>query len=73
MCDFNEKLFILYFLLLILDILVICYSKLVCEFYVKYKDVICKLLDGMGGVFIFWVKEDGINLGVIIEILIVNG
>lgn len=43
---------------------------LVCEFYVMYKDIICKFFDGMGGVFIFCVKFDGNNLGVIIEIFI---
>lgn len=71
--DFNEKLFTSYFPSLIPDTLVTRYSKLVREFHAKHKDVICKPLDGMGGASIFRVKEDGTNLGVIIETLTANG
>src|SRR5438105_10343633 len=38
-----------------------------------HKDVILKPLDGMGGIGIFRVKEDGLNLGSIIETLTENG
>lgn len=71
--DFNEKLFTSYFPALIPDTLVTRNSKLVREFHAKHKDVICKPLDGMGGASIFRVKEDGTNLGVIIETLTANG
>lgn len=71
--DFNEKLFTAYFPELIPDTLVTRNSKLVREFHAKHKDVICKPLDGMGGASIFRVKEDGTNLGVIIETLTANG
>lgn len=71
--DFNEKLFTAYFPELIPDTLVTRSGKLVREFHAKHKDVICKPLDGMGGASIFRVKEDGNNLGVIIETLTANG
>ena len=71
--DFNEKLFTSYFPSLIPDTLVTRNSKLVREFHAKHKDVICKPLDGMGGASIFRVKEDGTNLGVIIETLTAHG
>lgn len=42
-------------------------------FHQAHKDVIFKPLDGMGGVGIFRVKEDELNLGSIIETLTGNG
>lgn len=42
-------------------------------FWEKYGDIIMKLLDGMGGVFIFCVKEGDFNIGVIVEMLIELG
>jgi glutathione synthase len=54
---------------LVADTLVTSDTKLVKEFHQKHKDIICKPLDGMGGSSIFRVKEDGNNLGVIIETL----
>jgi len=39
----------------------------------QHKDIILKPLDGMGGTGIFRVKEDGMNLGSIIETLTHNG
>lgn len=71
--DFNEKLFTAYFPDLIPDTLVTRNAQLVRAFHAKHKDVICKPLDGMGGASIFRVKEDGNNLGVIIETLTSNG
>ncbi|WP_296044027.1 glutathione synthase [uncultured Alteromonas sp.] len=71
--DFNEKLFTAYFPQLIPDTLVTRNAGLVREFHAKHKDVICKPLDGMGGASIFRIKEDGTNLGVIIETLTNNG
>ena len=71
--DFNEKLFTAYFPELIPDTLVTRNAALVRQFHAKHKDVICKPLDGMGGASIFRIKEDGTNLGVIIETLTSNG
>ncbi|AVO33706.1 glutathione synthase [Ottowia oryzae] len=38
-------------------------------FHAEHGDIICKPLDGMGGMGIFRVKADGLNLGSIIETL----
>lgn len=43
------------------------------EFHRQYGDVILKPLDGMGGVGIFKVGRDGLNLGAILETLTANG
>lgn len=67
--DFNEKLFTSWFPDLIPDTLVTRKASLIREFHQKHQDIICKPLDGMGGTSIFRVKEDGNNLGVIIETL----
>lgn len=67
--DFNEKLFTSWFPELIPDTLVTRKTSLIREFHQTHKDIICKPLDGMGGTSIFRVKEDGNNLGVIIETL----
>ncbi|XOV78999.1 MAG: glutathione synthase [Aestuariibacter sp.] len=67
--DFNEKLFTAIFPDLIPDTLVTRDAQLVREFHNKHQDIICKPLDGMGGTSIFRVKEDGNNLGVVIETL----
>lgn len=42
-------------------------------FHAEQHDVIFKPLDGMGGMGIFRVKEDGLNLGSILETLMQNG
>ena len=39
------------------------------DFHAKHSDIILKPLDGMGGMGIFRVKADGLNLGSIIETL----
>jgi glutathione synthase len=39
------------------------------DFHAKHQDIILKPLDGMGGMGIFRVKDDGLNLGSIIETL----
>ena len=67
--DFNEKLFTACFPDLIPATLVTRDTRRIREFHTKHKDIICKPLDGMGGTSIFRVKEDGNNLGVIIETL----
>jgi len=67
--DFNEKLFTSWFPALIPNTLVTRKSELIRAFHKEHQDIICKPLDGMGGTSIFRVKEDGNNLGVIIETL----
>ncbi|HEU4460119.1 MAG TPA: glutathione synthase [Methylibium sp.] len=42
-------------------------------FHAEHKDIILKPLDGMGGMGIFRVKEDGLNLGSIAETLNEHG
>ena len=42
-------------------------------FHHEHRDVILKPLDGMGGAGVFRVKDDGMNLGSIIETLSANG
>lgn len=67
--DFNEKLFTSWFPDLIPHTVVTRNPKVVREFHAHHKDIICKPLDGMGGASIFRIKEDGNNLGVVIETL----
>lgn len=71
--DYNEKLFTAWFSDLIPDTLVTSNAAKVKEFHATHKDIICKPLDGMGGASIFRVKEDGNNLGVVIETLTKHG
>ena len=42
-------------------------------FHAAHQDIILKPLDGMGGIGIFRVKEDGLNLGSVIETLNQHG
>ena len=42
-------------------------------FHVEHRDVILKPLDGMGGMGVFRIREDGMNLGSTIEMLSENG
>ena len=42
-------------------------------FHAEHQDIILKPLDGMGGMGIFRVKADGLNLGSIVETLNKNG
>ncbi|GAB3011126.1 glutathione synthase [Bowmanella dokdonensis] len=71
--DCNEKLFAAWFAEHCPATLVTRQSVLVREFHAKHKDIICKPLDGMGGASIFRIKEDGNNLGVVIETLTNHG
>ena len=43
------------------------------SFHAEHGDVILKPLDGMGGMGVFRVKADGMNLGTIVEMLSDNG
>ncbi len=71
--DYNEKLFTAWFGELIPDTLVSSDSERIKAFHAKHNDIICKPLDGMGGTSIFRIKEDGNNLGVVIETLTAKG
>jgi glutathione synthase len=42
-------------------------------FHAEHHDIILKPLDGMGGMGVFRVREDGMNLGAIMESLTDNG
>ena len=43
------------------------------QFHAEHRDIILKPLGGLGGMGIFHVREDGLNLGAIIEMLTGNG
>jgi glutathione synthase len=67
--DHPEKLAILEFPEFIAPTLVTRSADDVRAFHAEQRDIILKPLDGMGGMGIFRVKEDGLNLGSIIETL----
>ena len=71
--DHNEKLAIAQFPQFTAPTLVTRDEKRLRAFHDQHKDVIYKPLDGMGGVGIFRVTEEGLNLGSIIETLTENG
>lgn len=67
--DHPEKLAILEFPEFIGPTLVTRRADEVRAFHAEHRDIILKPLDGMGGMGIFRVKEDGLNLGSVIETL----
>lgn len=67
--DHPEKLAILEFPQFIAPTLVTREAQAVRDFHAEHRDIILKPLDGMGGMGIFRVKDDGLNLGSIIETL----
>ncbi|HYC41494.1 MAG TPA: glutathione synthase [Noviherbaspirillum sp.] len=69
----NEKLAIAQFPQFTAPTLVTSDAERVRAFHAEHKDIILKPLDGMGGAGIFRVREDGMNLGSIIETLTGNG
>jgi glutathione synthase len=69
----NEKLAIAQFPQFIAPTLVTSDAARLRAFHDEHRDVILKPLDGMGGAGIFRVKDDGLNLGSIIETLTGNG
>ena len=68
-----EKLAILAFPLYIAPTLVTRSIEAVRAFHATHQDIILKPLDGMGGMGIFRVKADGLNLGSIAETLTKDG
>jgi glutathione synthase len=71
--DHPEKLAILEFPAYIGPTLVTRDPDAVRRFHAQHHDIILKPLDGMGGMGIFRVKSDGLNLGGIIETLNKDG
>ena len=67
--DHPEKLAILEFPQHIGPTLVTRSDAAIRAFHAEHRDIILKPLDGMGGMGIFRVREDGLNLGAIIETL----
>ena len=67
--DHPEKLAILEFSQFISPTLVTRDAHAIRAFHTEHRDIILKPLDGMGGMGIFRVKDDGLNLGAIIETL----
>jgi glutathione synthase len=67
--DHPEKLAILEFAPFISPTLVTRSAEAIRSFHAQHRDIILKPLDGMGGMGIFRVKDDGLNLGAIIETL----
>jgi glutathione synthase len=71
--DHNEKLAIAQFPQFTAPTLVTRDAKRIRAFHAEHQDIILKPLDGMGGMGIFRVTADGMNLGSIIETLTDNG
>lgn len=67
--DHPEKLAIMEFPQFVSPTLVTRDADEVRRFHAEHQDVILKPLDGMGGMGIFRVRADGLNLGAIIETL----
>ena len=67
--DHPEKLAIMEFPRFIAPTLVTRDADAVRAFHAEHRDVILKPLDGMGGMGIFRVREDALNLGAIVEAL----
>lgn len=71
--DHNEKFAIAEFPELIAPTIVTRDAQRIREFHREHGDVILKPLDGMGGMGIFRVTPDGMNLGSMLEMLGGNG
>ncbi len=71
--DHPEKLAIMEFPQFIGPTLVTRDANDVRRFHAEHKDIILKPLDGMGGMGVFRVRDDGLNLGSIIETLNKDG
>ena len=71
--DHPEKLAIMEFPQFTAPTLVTRSAESVRDFHAEHGDIILKPLDGMGGMGIFRVKADALNLGSIVETLNKNG
>ncbi len=70
--DHNEKLSIAQFSQFTTPTLVTRNEEKIRAFFDVHRDIILKPLDGMGGAGIFRIREDGMNLGSVIETLTLN-
>jgi glutathione synthase len=70
--DHNEKLSIAQFPQFTTPTLVTRDEQRIRAFFNMHRDIILKPLDGMGGAGIFRIREDGMNLGSVIETLTLN-
>ncbi len=71
--DHPEKLAIMEFPQYLSPTLVTREEQAVRDFHAQHRDIILKPLDGMGGMGIFRVGPDGLNLGAIVETLNAGG
>lgn len=71
--DHPEKLAIMEFPQFLSPTLVTRDEQAVRDFHAQHRDIILKPLDGMGGMGIFRVGPDGLNLGAIVETLNAGG
>ncbi len=71
--DHNEKLAIAQFPQFTAPTLVTCDEQRLRAFHTEHRNIILKPLDGMGGTGVFRIKDDAMNLGVVIETLTANG
>ena len=71
--DCNEKMFTAWFPELVPPTLFARDSAILRAFHAEHRDVIYKPVDGMGGMGIFRVASDGMNLGSVIEQLTLLG
>lgn len=71
--DHSEKLSIMEFAQFITPTLITRDAQDIRQFHAEHRDIILKPLDGMGGMGIFRVRDDGLNLGSIIETLNLDG
>jgi glutathione synthase len=71
--DHPEKLAIMEFPQFVTPTLVTRSAQAVRDFHAEHGDLILKPLDGMGGMGIFRVKQDALNLGSIVETLNKDG
>ena len=69
----SEKLSITEFPNLIPPTLVTRELAAICEFHAEHQDIVVKPLDGMGGMGVFRIGPDGLNLASIVETLGDNG
>jgi glutathione synthase len=69
----NEKITIAQFSKFTAPTLITSDSARLRAFHAEHQDIILKPLDGMGGMGVFRVREDGMNLGAIMESLTDNG
>lgn len=71
--NYNEKMAISRFPRFMAPTLVSSHDVMLREFHAAHQDVIFKPLDGMGGSGIFRIREDGMNMGAVIETLTKKG